>query len=165
MSMREKIILLLAALAVGYGVYVLFFEGSDGTGQSSAPQATSSPTGATTIANQVQSTIASGRLSESEFAILAKAREPWNRDPFHSRTSSQAEDTTDQEQRGEEISFVYSGYVELGNRRYAVINGEEYTTGEELQPAGYFVRDILPDKVVIQGRQREITTPLIEETY
>lgn len=165
MSMREKIIVLLAVLAVGYGVYVLFFEGSGGQGQGTAPQATGSQTEATTVASQVQSTIASGRLNESEFAILAKAREPWDRDPFHTRTSTRPQGTADQEQPGEEVSFVYSGYVEIGNRRYAVINGEEYTTGEELQPAGYFVRDILPDQVVIQGRQREITTPLIEETY
>ncbi len=165
MSMREKVIVLMAALAVGYGVYVLFFEGADGQRQSTAPQSTGVQTEATTVAGQVQSTIASGRLSESEFAILAKAREPWDRDPFHTRTITQTADTADQEQRDEEISFVYSGYVELGNRRYAVINGEEYTTGEELQPAGYFVRDILPDRVVIHGRQREITTTLIEETY
>ncbi|MBU0986869.1 MAG: hypothetical protein KKH68_06405, partial [Proteobacteria bacterium] len=49
----------------------------------------------------------------------------------------------------QEVSFTYSGYMETGNQRLAIINGMEYTVGEELEPGGYTVNSISANQVVI----------------
>lgn len=161
MSTREKIIIVLAVVVLGYGIYVLFFEDS-GSDTSAIQPETAQVTEAETVATTIQSKLQSGRLSDSEYFVLAKAREPWVRDPFFTRSESSRVSEGQEEQ---EITFSYTGYVELGTWRYAIINGVEYSVGEELDVGGYFVRNILPNKVVIRGRQGDITVPFIEETF
>jgi hypothetical protein len=45
--------------------------------------------------------------------------------------------------------FIYTGYLELGKTKLAVINGLEYSVGESLDPNGLYVKSISPHHVVI----------------
>ncbi len=58
----------------------------------------------------------------------------------------------------------YTGYLEIGTRRIAVINGESYEAGEELEAGGYLVKRIRSSAVVIEekGTGKDITVPLEE---
>jgi len=64
-----------------------------------------------------------------------------------------------------EVTFSYSGYMEMGDRKIAIIDGMEYKTGEEIVPGGFVIRAIYPNKIVIgiKGKEEEITVPLVEE--
>jgi len=69
------------------------------------------------------------------------------------------------ERSAPEAGFTYSGYLEIGDRRLAIINGIEYETGDELAMGGYIVRGIYPNRVVIEvkWRKEKIIVPLEEE--
>jgi hypothetical protein len=45
--------------------------------------------------------------------------------------------------------FVYSGYLKMGRRGIAIINGMEYEVGEAIEGAGYTVEQIAASKVVL----------------
>jgi hypothetical protein len=57
----------------------------------------------------------------------------------------------------------YTGYLMMGNRRFAVLDGSEYTIGEILQENGYEIVNIHPTHVTIKGKQGNlIEIPLVE---
>jgi hypothetical protein len=61
--------------------------------------------------------------------------------------------------------LVYNGFIELGSKRLAIINGQEYEAGDKLNPGGFTIKSILPTRVVIvsaQGEGAPIVLPLQE---
>ena len=64
------------------------------------------------------------------------------------------------------VNFIYSGYMEMGDNRLAVINGMEYVVGEELNTGGFIVNSISPAQVVIgiEGTNQTIVLP-VEEVH
>jgi len=65
--------------------------------------------------------------------------------------------------------FVYSGYMKLGQKLYAVINGVEYARGDELAEGGYRVQNIDKNFVMMErtdgstGRKLTRRVPLVED--
>jgi hypothetical protein len=47
---------------------------------------------------------------------------------------------------------MYSGYVDSGKKKMAVINGLEYSVGEQLETGGYVLKKITATKVIIKNR-------------
>lgn len=86
------------------------------------------------------------KLSEVEGYIIRRAQAPWARDPFYQRPFTETEKVQEME---EEVPFIYSGYLELGSSRVAIINGRDYQVGEALEESGYKLERILPERVVI----------------
>jgi hypothetical protein len=70
---------------------------------------------------------------------------------------------------GGAAEFVYSGYMKLGNKLFAVINGVEYASGDELAEGGYRVQGIDKTFVVLErtdgstGRKLTRRVPLVED--
>ena len=54
--------------------------------------------------------------------------------------------------RRPKIEFVYTGYLEVGRKRMAIINGMEYREGEALDIKGFVLKSVSPTKVVIENR-------------
>jgi hypothetical protein len=56
--------------------------------------------------------------------------------------------------------IIYSGYVDSGKNKMAVINGFEYRIGEPLVIEGYVLKQITPSKILIfnknTGNKEEI---------
>jgi hypothetical protein len=56
--------------------------------------------------------------------------------------------------------MIYSGYVDSGKNKTAVINGFEYRIGEQLEIEGYVLKQITPSSVLIfnknTGNKEEI---------
>jgi hypothetical protein len=56
--------------------------------------------------------------------------------------------------------IIYSGYVDSGKNKMAIINGLEYRLGEELELEGYVLKQITPSSVLIfnkyTGNKEEI---------
>jgi hypothetical protein len=52
--------------------------------------------------------------------------------------------------------MIYSGYVESGKNKMAIINGLEYRAGEQLKEEGYTLKQITPLKVLIFDKRTGI---------
>ncbi len=105
-------------------------------------------------------------ISRTDKHIIATAKSAWAGDPFL-RVALPVESQSKQERVAASalnVNFIYSGYMEMGDNRLAVINGMEYVVGEELDPGGYIVNSISPAQVVIgiEGTNQTIVLPVEE---
>lgn len=108
---------------------------------------------------------------EVETYILTMAATEWPQELFV-RDKALVEYFTDTKEAGDQIkaaavpegSLIYSGYLETGDTKLAIIDGFEYEVGETLEVGGYIVRGISPDQVVIApiGGEGKIVLPLKE---
>ena len=163
MSKREKRILLLTAAAVIYGLYAYL-------GPSTSKPVLESPQAKRENLNDFVTNVAA-RLRKKDVSaldkyVIARAKSQWPHDPFlpteavFKATGEQAE----VQAKTIDIDFIYSGYIEMGASRLAIINGMEYKVGEEIEPGGYAVKKITPREVVIGiiNGTHESTFPLKE---
>ena len=107
-------------------------------------------------------------FTETNMYIIRQARSEWGQDPFwhiERRPETKAEviveskkEVTAQESR------VYSGYLEMGEQKLAIINGSEYELGDELGRGGPVIKSIDPKQVIIAvpGTADEMILPLKE---
>jgi len=76
---------------------------------------------------------------------VSRAEVTWPRDPFLNEDLASAASVESQKTK-----FTYTGFIMLGNRRLAVINGIEYQVGESLTTEGFVVKAINPNDVVLE---------------
>ena len=101
-----------------------------------------------------------GETSQTDIyaSIVTSAEFEWLEDPFcdietfgrlREAETNGITDSTDQED-----DFVYTGYVDMGNNKMAIVNGMEYKVGEDmkLEAGTFFLENIYPSKVVIGNR-------------
>jgi hypothetical protein len=97
--------------------------------------------------------------AKADAYIIKRVGTDWRGDPFYagriplaelSRSSARAGAPGGTEKKAD---IAYTGYMKAGNRLIAIINGNEYETGETLMPQGYILRGISPTKVVIEDRR------------
>ena len=145
-------------LAVIYGVYTVFF---------SAPREVSIPSGhkeletlnsfVTKVAEQTKT-----GLSKEETYILQKARAEWKQDPFiQIRPKLTREEAAERQPLVLNSKILYTGFLEMGNKRLAIINGMEYEIGDILERTGLVVRKISPSHVVVAAPDNKNKTLII----
>ena len=145
-SKREKIILGLTALALIYAGIVFLFPGPG----SKISQLGTDGNSTQELVTEVVQSLARNHRTETEQIIMEKARIPWPSAPFIPASVSSP---GDQETVGAEITennpdgFSYTGYVEIGTKRLAIINGEEYETGDRITGSPFTVQSISPEQV------------------
>lgn len=169
MSKREKIILVIMALTVVYGFYALFLENPS----AGIPKLAASGNKLDTF-NKFITNIAAlvkGGVSEEDTYIIDKIPVKWTKDPFLNtrkevtfKPEKEKLNEAKKEATARELGIVYSGFLNMGNRNLAVINGNEYEKGEKLPGSGHIVEGIYPNRVVfgIQGSKKKITVKLEE---
>ena len=175
MTKRERVILVMMTVVVVYGAYALFF--------SSPPKGTSKSAGSrSSEINKLITELSVGLTKEGPTAtdtyIIERAESKWVKDPFFEKKitvvkekqkAPEVEAAVEAEKTEvevlPEVTFSYSGYLQMGDRKIAIIDGMEYKIGEEIGPGGFFIRAIYPNKIVlgIKGKEEEITVPLVEE--
>ena len=52
------------------------------------------------------------------------------------------------------MNVSYTGFMQMGDKKFAIIDGLEYTAGDELVQGGFEVRSITPRQVVIVSTDR-----------
>ena len=128
MTNREKIIVGLAVLALGYGAVELLLPRAK-VAPVAQPQ---SLEGLNAFIAKVADATRSGAAEAGTIAIQ-KAEAAWKQDPFLEIRKPQAPrpETTGPKDGGRlPGNFVYSGFIEIGARRMAIINGMEYEAGD-----------------------------------
>ena len=88
--------------------------------------------------------------------LVERAARDWVKDPFipssallKSQAAVQTPEQRNAESSGPAPDFVYTGFLQLGDKKLAVINAMEYTVGESIGTRGYYIKSITPNKVVI----------------
>ena len=164
MEKREKIIVVFAALALLYGVYIVFFEPKP-----QEPTFASAKKDLDTLNSFITkvATATKEGLSEKDSYILQRAENQWRRDPFiRIRKPKQAEEEQETiELTGPEFAILYTGYLEMGTLRLAIINGNEYEAGDRLGRGDYIVRSISHTQVIVattDGSKKLYIVPLQE---
>jgi hypothetical protein len=99
--------------------------------------------------------------------IFSRAEKEWTQDPFLDAKSYKAWSTAKAPVKGAgapKSEFAYSGYLDTGRKRMAIINGIEYSEGENLDMKGYALKTVSPTRVVIENRETGATVnvPLLE---
>jgi hypothetical protein len=162
MSNREKIIVGLMLLTVVYGIYALFFEGK---GKSSI-----TPTAAVSATKQLENLNAfitkvaeasRAGLSKEDKYIISRAESAWKQDPLTTvELTDRPEDEINRQKKqitqttGPQLNVSYTGFMQMGDKKFAIIDGLEYTAGDELAQGGFKVRSITPRQVVIVSTDR-----------
>jgi len=145
---------------VVYGVYMLFFSGPQKAvivKSTGAKELTTLKAFITQVADKTKT-----GFSKKQAYILDKAQAAWKQDPFVQIQSKKIESEEDVGKSAVLKSDVrYSGFLQMGGKRLAIINGMEYEAGDKLEPGGFIIRSILPNRVVIVPPGKEKKTMIL----
>jgi hypothetical protein len=151
MSKREKIILVVMAVVVVAGMYMLLMD--SGSKKSLADNSLAEAKSAKTAVSKDMGALA---LSETAQYAIQSVNVPWARDPLRKMSlEKNAQSQVKGDQPG--VTFRYTAYVAIGKTRVGVINGREYEPGELLKEPGYRLVNVEPTKVVIAGPGKDNT--------
>ncbi len=83
------------------------------------------------------------RLSGPERMMLDEAAAPWAESPFFDRVAvaRPVEEPVE--------TFLYTGFIQVGSRQFAILNGREYRVSEPVAETDFRVDAIHPDHVVL----------------
>ena len=96
-------------------------------------------------------------LSKDLFRMRTAERR-WEKDPFiKSKAVLSDKQRVPAPQKkpvaeGTSMNLLYTGFIEVGAKRLAIINGIEYATGEVIDTQGHYIRRIQPHRVDIGKR-------------
>lgn len=160
MTMREQVIVSISVvvLALGGGMYgvdwvMRFTSFGDSASKGKAE--------AEAFVAQAQQRLSTVAVTEAEQAVLSAAREPWDGQPFVDAPVVEEKEVS----TSVDSTFIYSGFIEAGGRRFAIINGKEYAVHDVLADRAGVVQAIEPDHVVLRvglDGQRQVI-PLIRQ--
>lgn len=103
--------------------------------------------------------------SASDLYIVRHAGTRWVRNPF----SYTVENVSKKKSHVRTIAsqkpgFVYTGYMDTGKRKVAIIDGIEYLVGDPMEKKDFFVKSITSSRVLVKNRKdkSEYKIPLSE---
>ena len=154
------------ALVVVYGFYALFLEAPPSRGLTSTAAA-----GKLEAINKFISKVAvmtKDSLSDIDSYVVENMTVKWTKDPLLNTQKDIKFDNSGSrlaDANGEQLGINYTGFLQMGNKSMAIINGLEYESGDTLQPEGYTVGAIYPNRVIIliRGGKQRVSVSL-EET-
>lgn len=168
MTTREKIIVGIMCLTIVYGAYELLMPRGKKTPASSNKADSSVDLNA--FVAEITKNMADSGQGEIYRYVVDKAGSEWTKDPFiQSVAPLKKSPTATATVRRATIDrsaprLVYSGFLQLGKTKLAIINDIEYTVGEKLNSNGFYVKSIAAERVVIGkvGSEQTIRLPLTE---
>jgi hypothetical protein len=162
LNKRQIIILSIAALFVVYAAYEYLIASPASKKAKDKQQEISASVSALTN-NEINDTQAG-----MDKYIIERAEAIWKKNPFWDRRSNEYKEWAAIHGAASGSSstakIIYSGYVDAGVVKIAVINGLEYRVGEQLEMDGYVLRRVTPEKVLIINKNTgsEVEIPIQE---
>jgi hypothetical protein len=169
---RQIVILSVMLVAVLYGAYDFY-----SSSRKKAQPASSAATAADLSAFIGDFTVALSKDTPSpvDAYMIKKAETPWIRDPFFERSSYRELFGTNEPVPGVSVAgtsspsalkgqFNYTGYVDVGHKKIAIINGSEYAVGNALDVEGFVLNGISESSIQIYNKEtrRTLDIPLQE---
>jgi hypothetical protein len=165
MSLREKIILFIAGLAVIWGAYELGIKNilqKNSVPSEKKKTQTELEQDLSLFTRQISDQVSSVNLNKKEILIISKSREKVKKDPFisfYEMESIENKGELDKKTPGApavQSLYKYLGYIEINNNKMAVINNLEYTENEQIEGSRYILKKISPLKVVLSDGSKSI---------
>ena len=149
-------------LAVVYGIYAWFLSSPK---QAATVSDDNEQKGLNAFIIKVAEKTTTG-LSKNQAYVLQKAEAKWKRDPLIQIEPKTSEKEEDSHQFVLTSKIMYTGFLRMGDKRLAIINGMEYEAGDVLEPGGFIIRSISAGRVVIAppGRKKKTIILPMEET-
>lgn len=160
MTTREKIIVGIMLLTVGYGAVELLLPRTKAV--STLP--VQSTEGLNAFIGKVADAVKVA-TADASVMVIQKSEAAWKQDPFmviRKAPALPAEKASAKETLRPLPTLTYSGFLEIGSKRLAIINGIEYEAGDKLSVGGVTIKTVLPNKVIMTSSQGEIVLPLQE---
>jgi hypothetical protein len=169
LNKRQILILGVMLVAVLYGAYEFFSTGRKGpTVVDTAKKAAD----LNTFIGDITVALTTDTSSPADAHMIKRAETPWSRDPFYERKSYRQLIVADKPVQAGSIAtfavdkskFNYTGYLDMGSKKIAIVNGSEYAPGDALDVDGYVLNGIYPDRIVVYHREnrRTLDIPLQE---
>jgi hypothetical protein len=146
---REIVILVFATLAILYVGYEYLIAGP------ARQQAETGikPAKVENFVSGVVGDISKEKLTEFDQYVINRVPKDLGKSPFLSRDIYRVWVVREGSAvGGEAAKIIYSGYVDSGRGRIAVLNGLEYRVGETLEIEGYVLKQVTPSKVLILNK-------------
>ena len=172
LTSRQIVILSLMLVAVLYGAYD-FFAGSRSGKKMSTVSSSNTSADVSAFISEITVALSKDTPSPVDAQMINRAERQWTRDPFYERTNDRslfaASDPSlttggSAPPSAGKPRFIYTGFVDTGHKKIAVINGNEYANGDALDVEGYVLNSIFPNKVLIYNKEtrRTLDVPLQE---
>jgi len=142
MTRREKIILAVTGIVAVIGLGTVFW----GDKPAPPPPTQAQAGQGAQIAQNALAMAKQATPGKVEAALLAAIDKPWRTGVFYDKSL--------EPKAGPAKTAAlprFTGYVELGSGRLAVVDGYEYQAGDTLEGGGYKVVSVTPDKVVLES--------------
>lgn len=162
MNKREKIIV--GGMVFSILFALVYFLSPAITWQGAKP--TDQYTGSEKIIQEIAAELKKVASSPNENYVIARAEAAWAKDPFYKKVMPVAAKAGPGGAGAQDI--VYSGFVDMGQKKLAVINGNTYQVGEKLDFGGaFYLKSVEPSQAVITDRQnqRNIVIKLKDESF
>ncbi len=144
---RQIIILAVAVLFVFYAIYEFVIVGTVAKKAGTGVRPVARESFVTTLNTDLTKYV----IAKADTYIIERAETSWNKNPFWDRSSYR--EYTGKESSGDlATKIVYSGYVDAGRKKLAIINGWEYEAGDALDIKGYILKSVAPSRILIFNR-------------
>ena len=154
---REIIILVIAALFVLYAGYQYLIAGPASKKVKTSTESVNINTSITGITKD----LGKDKITDFDAYLVKRMEADWGKNPFWKKDLYKEWVNREGVAKvGVLAKIIYSGYVDSGKIKLAVINGFEYRIEEQLEIEGYVLKQIMPSKVIIfnknTGNKEEI---------
>lgn len=155
LSKQQVIILLIMVLAILYGAYTF----SPLLTKKIVRNITGKEEDLNTFITGLNNDLSKSYPTMADSYIINSAETEWKRDPFTFRGVSKAKSIAggSGKKAAASATFNYTGFVETGNKKMAIINGFEYGPGDSLEKEGFVVEQIYPARVIIRNEKKGTT--------
>jgi hypothetical protein len=102
-----------------------------------------------TVTSELTRDLNINKLSDYDKYVVIRAGVDSGNNPFLKKDIYRAWLAKDGTANSALAKIIYSGYVDSGKNKMAVIDGLEYRVGEQLAEEGYVLKKITPSKVLI----------------
>ena len=114
-----------------------------------------------TFASGITKDLDKDKITDSDAYVIRRMETDWGKNPFWKKDLYKAWVNREGLAKGGALAkIIYSGYVDSGENKMAIINGFEYRIGEQLEIEGYVLKQITPSNVLIfnknTGNKEEI---------
>ena len=147
LNKRQIIILSVAVLLVLFAVYELLIARPS----AKKVKADVAPVETATFTDTLRSDLMIGKVTGVDAYIAERAETEWDRNPFM-ETNAYREFVGKETGGGPVAKIIYSGYVDAGKKKMAIINGWEYEAGQALDIEGYLLKKVMPSRILIINR-------------
>jgi len=163
LNKRQILILGVMLLAVLYGAYQFFSTGRKGL---AVVDTAKKAADLNTFIGDITIALTKDTPSPVDAYMIKRAEAEWLRDPFYEpkndREDAIAKEAAHAQQVEEAATAMkgqlnYTGYVDMDRKKIAIVNGNEYVTGDALDVEGYVLNGIYPTKIVIYNKMTRLT--------